>query len=157
MTDRITGSLNKDGDNMEKPKKKMHTVLLGTIIVLIIIFINSGIFGIGGEKGKNEGVGQEYAVLEQALMKMEGVGEVTIYFHYEDGEQNSSLSDYLSLSNTTTKKTNHLQGILVIAEGAGDLRIRNGLSKTLSAVLQVPEHRIVIAEMKKRGNMDESE
>ncbi|MHA6259523.1 hypothetical protein ACXYMX_06360 [Sporosarcina sp. CAU 1771] len=136
---------------MEKPKKKSHTVLLGTIIVLIIISINSGIFGIGGEKAKDKGAGQEYAALEDVLMNMEGVGEVTIYFHFEDGEQGNTLSDYFSLSNTTTKKANRLQGILVIAEGAGDRRIRNELSKTLSAVLQVPEHRIVISEMKKKG------
>ena len=154
MTDRITGSLNEDGDDVQKPMKKIHTVLLGTIIVLIIIFINSGILGIGGEK---EGEGPEYVALELALMKMEGVGEVAIYFHYDDGEQTSPLSDYFSLSNTSTKKENHLQGILVIAEGAEDLRIRNELSKILTAVLQVPEHRIVIAEMKKRGKVDESE
>ncbi|MCZ2260104.1 hypothetical protein [Sporosarcina sp. G11-34] len=154
MTDRVTGSLNEDGDDVLKPKKKIHTVLLGTIIALIIIFINSGTFGIGGEKKEES---QEYVALEQALMKMKGVGEVSIYFHYNDGEEVSPLSDYFSLSSSSTKKVNPLQGILVIAEGAEDPRIRSELSKILSAVLQVPEHRIVITEMTKRGKVDESE
>ena len=157
MTDRITGSLNEDGDDVQKPTKKIHTVLLGTLIVLFIIFINSGIFGIGGEKGKVEEDSREYVALEQALMMMEGVGEVILYFHYEDGEQVSPLTDYFSLSTTSAKKENSLQGVLVIAEGAEDSRIKNELSKILSAVLQLPEHRIVIAEMKKRGKTDESE
>ena len=156
MTDRIFGSLNEDGDNMQKPKKKIPTVLLGSIIVLIIIFINSSFFGIGGEKGK-EGESQEYNALEEALMKMEGVGEVSIYFHYEDSEEQNPLADYFSLSKTEVKKENSLRGVLVIAEGAEELGIRIELSKILSAVLQLPEHRIIIAEMKKRGKTDESE
>ncbi|WP_419958930.1 hypothetical protein [Psychrobacillus sp. BM2] len=38
-------------------------------------------------------------------------------------------------------------GILVVAEGANDKRIKNSLIKTLSSVLQISPHRIVIEEM----------
>lgn len=48
-------------------------------------------------------------------------------------------------------------GVLLIAEGAEDYAIRNELSRILSSVLQLPEHRVVIVEMKKRGNMNENE
>ena len=142
---------------MKKPTKKIHTVLLGTLIILIIIFINFGTFGNGGEKGGLDGESREYIALEQILMMMEGIGEVALYFHYENGEQVSPLTDYFSLSNTSTKKGNSLLGVLVMAEGAEDPRIKNELRNILSAVLQLPEHRIVIAEMKKRGKMDENE
>ena len=47
--------MNENGDNMQKPTRKIHTILLGTIIVLVIIFINSSLGGIGGEKGKEGG------------------------------------------------------------------------------------------------------
>jgi len=40
-----------------------------------------------------------------------------------------------------------LIGILVVAEGANDKRIQNSLIKTLSSVLQISPHRIVIEEM----------
>lgn len=45
----------------------------------------------------------------------------------------------------------------MIAEGAENPRIRNDLSQILSTVLQLPEHQIVIVEMKKRGNKDEEQ
>lgn len=156
MTGRITGSMNENGDDMKKTTNKIQTILLGTIIVLLIIFINSCVLDSGGEKGRKKEESRQHLALEQALMEIEGVGEVSLYFHYENGEQESTLSDLLSLSTTSEKRADNLQGILVNAEGAGNPKIRNELSRILSTVLQVPEHRIVIVEMKKRGNTDES-
>lgn len=143
---------------MEKPTRKYKSVLFGTLLVLVIIFMNSGIFGIGGEKTKIEEASGKYAELEQALMRVEGVGEVTLYIHSNNGEETNPLSDYFSLSTTPKKDTraDNVGGILVVAEGAKDLGIKNELSKILSAVTQLPEHRIVIVEMKKRGNTDEN-
>lgn len=156
MAGHITGSMNGNGDDMQKQTKKIHTILLGTIIILVIIFINSSLGGIGGEKGKKE-ENREFVELEDALMKIEGIGEVSLYLHYVNGESTNPLSDYFSLSTASAKKGNPLQGILVVAEGAEDAKIRNELSKILTAVLQLPEHRIVIVEMKKRGNTSENE
>lgn len=147
--------MNGNGDDMQKPARKIHMILLGTIIILVIIFINSSLGGIGGEKGKKE-ESQQFAALEEALMKIEGVGEVSLYFHYDSGETVSPLSDYFSLSSGAEKKGG-LIGVLLIAEGAEDYAIRNELSRILSSVLQLPEHRVVIVEMKKRGNMNENE
>jgi stage III sporulation protein AG len=136
---------------MQKPKKKIQTILLGTFIVMIIIFINSNLFGTGGEKGNKEEDSREYVALEKALMQIEGVGNVVLYFHYEHVEKENALSDYFSLSTPSAKRADNLLGVLVVAEGAKDLRIRNKLSKILSDVLQLPEHRIAIEEMKKEG------
>ena len=142
---------------MQKPTRKIQSVLFGILLVLVIIFMNSGTFGIGGEKTKIEEDSREYAALEQALMKIEGVGEVVLYFHSDNSEEKSPLSDYFSLSTTGGEnRTEELEGLLVVAECAEDLGIQNELSRILSTVLQLPEHRIVIVEMKKRGNMDEN-
>ena len=130
-------------------------ILLGTITIMVIIFINSSLGGIAGEKGEKEENG-EFVALEEALMKIEGIGEVTLYFHYENGEASNPLSDYFSLSTSSAKKGNELQGVLVIAEGAENLEIKSKLSRILSTVLQLPEHRIVV-EIKNRGNTDENE
>ncbi|HJF30589.1 MAG TPA: hypothetical protein K8V56_02270 [Sporosarcina psychrophila] len=156
MTGRTSGSMNENGDDMEKPKRKIHTILLGTIVILVIIFINSSLGVIGGEKGKKE-ESREYVALEEALMRIEGIGEVLLYPHYENGESANPLSDYFSMSNASTTKGSKLQGILVVAEGAEDFKIQNELSHILSTVLQLPEHRIVIVEMNKRGNTNENE
>ena len=120
--------------------------------------MNSSIFGIGGEKRQIEEDSREYVALEQALMKIAGVGEVALYFHYAHAEEANPLSDYFSLSSKQAgNKSDPLQGVLVIAEGAENPRIRNDLSQILSTVLQLPEHQIVIVEMKKRGNKDEEQ
>lgn len=156
MTGRTTGSMNGNGDDMQKPKRKIHTVLLGTIVLLVIIFINSSLDVIGGGKEKKE-ESREYAALEEALMRTEGIGEVLLYPHYEGGESANPLSDYFSISKASTTKGNKLQGILVVAEGAEDFKMKNELSKILSTVLQLPEYRIVIVEMEKRGNTNENE
>jgi stage III sporulation protein AG len=156
MTGRTTGSINGNGDNMQKTSRKTHTILLGTIVLLVIIFINSSLDVIGGEKGKKEESG-EFVALQEALMKIEGIGEVSLYFHYEDGASADPLSDYFSMSTASAKKGSELKGILVVAEGAEDFKIKNELSKILSTVLQLPEHRIAIVEMKKRGNTNENE
>jgi len=141
---------------MKKPTRKIQTVLFGMILVLVIIFMNANIFDGVGKKGQMEEDSRAYAALEQALMEIEGVGEVKLYFHYQEGEAVNPLTDYFSLSTAQVEKgADNLQGILVIAEGAADPGIQNKLSKLLSAVIQLPEYRIVIVEMKKRGNMDE--
>lgn len=119
--------------------------------------MNTGIFEVGGKNGQEEEDSQVYAALEQALMKIEGVGEVSLYFHYDNEEQANPLSNYFSTATSQVeKKSNNIEGILVIAEGAKDPVIKNDLVRILAAVLQLPEHRIVIVEMKKRGNMDEN-
>ena len=145
-----------NGDTMPKRTKKVQTVFFGMLLVLVIIFMTSGTLGIGGEKNKEED-SRENAALEQTLMQIEGVGEVELYFHYNKGEEADPLSDYFSLSQTKSdQRENNIEGILVVAEGGGDPSLQNKLTKMLATVLQLPEHRIVIVEMKKGRNIDEN-
>ena len=139
---------------MKKSTKKFQTVLFGSLLVLVIISMNSGIFGIGGDRGQIEETNNEFRDLEEALMDIEGVGEVKLYLHSNNIEDKSPLSDYFSLSTTREdSKKNPIEGVLVVAEGADNPGIKIELKRILSTVLQLPEHRIVI--MKKRGNLDE--
>lgn len=139
-----------NGDIMQKPTKKVQTVFFGTILVLVIILLNSNIWGIGGGKSNTEGDRKEVIELEQALMKIDGVGKVTIYYNAKNATQVDPLSDFFSPSKTKTETgPNDIGGILVVAEGGGDPVIKSLLSKTLATVLQLPEHQIVIVEMKK--------
>lgn len=139
-----------NGDSMQKPTKKIQTVFFGTILVLVIIILNSSIWGIGGGKSNIEEDRREEVELEQALMKIEGVGKVAIYYNGNESEKEDPLSNYFSLSKSKVENNSGpIQGILVVAEGGGDPAIQNLLSKTLATVLQLPEHKIVIVEMKK--------
>ena len=140
---------------MKKTTRKFQTVLFGSFLVLVIISMNSGIFGIGGDRGQIEETNKEFEGLVEALMHIEGVGEVKLYLHSNNTEDKSPLSDYFTLSTTREdSKKNPIEGVLVVAEGADNPGIKLELKRTLSTVLQLPEHRIVI--MKKRGNLDEN-
>ena len=73
---------NENGDAMKKPTKKFQTVLFGSLLVLVIISMNSGILGIGGDRGQIEETSKEYADLEEALMeyRRSGRGQIISTF-----------------------------------------------------------------------------
>ncbi len=67
---------------MKKSTKKFQTVLFGSLLVLVIISMNSGIFGIGGDRGQIEETNNEFGDLEEALMRYRrsGRGQVVSTF-----------------------------------------------------------------------------
>lgn len=142
---------------MQKPTGKMQVVLFAGITFLVFILLNPPWNSDGTTSGRStekEG-NKEVAALESALEKIEGVGEVSIYLHPSKGaNEQSPLTDYFTKSADSIK--NEATGVLVVAEGAGKPGLKSELTRMLSAVLQVPEHRIVIVEMTKRGNYDEN-
>lgn len=140
---------------MSKPIKKSQTLLVGLMMAGIVILFITTIGEIGGERQTREEK-QALSTLEETLEQMDGLGKVVVYFHYDEQGVEESLSSYFSIS-SPSKKERPLKGLLVVAEGAEDAAVRNELSNILANVLQLPEHRIVIVEMKKRGNHLESE
>ncbi|MBD7943911.1 MULTISPECIES: hypothetical protein [Psychrobacillus] len=74
---------------------------------------------------------------------------MSIYFHYAERSENKKESDssFFQWTSESKMEKEELIGILVVAEGASDNRIKNNLIKTLSSVLQISPHRIVIEEM----------
>jgi len=140
---------------MEKPTGKPRLIMIGLMVMVVSVLYITSTANVGGEKQKKEEK-RMLSTLEETLEQMEGLGKVTVYFHYDEKEEESPLANYFSVS-STSKNQSPLQGLLVVAEGAEDPAVRNGLSQLLANVLQLPEHRIVIVEMKKRGNQHESQ
>ncbi len=144
-----------DEEPMEKQTKKIQPVFLGIIVVLIGIMWGSSLLDIGGGKTTVEEARTEEYALAQTLTQIEGVGKIAIYYYDGQREKEDSLTQYFSLSQPTdTHQEKEMAGILVVAEGGGDPVIQNLLSKTLSTVLQLPEHQIVIVEMKQEGEIE---
>lgn len=140
---------------MEKPTGKPRLIMIGLMVMVCSVLYITTTANVGGEKQKKEEK-RMLSTLEETLEQMEGLGNVKVYFHYDEKEEESPLANYFSAS-TTSKSQSPLQGLLVVADGADDPAVRNGLSQLLANVLQLPEHRIVIVEMKKRGNQHESQ
>lgn len=134
---------------MLKLTKKIQAIFFGIGLVFIILLWSIG-WGTGGGKLSVEGERQEQTALEQTLEEIEGVGKVAIYFYDDPPTREDPLSAYFSLSKDEADHTsNNIKGILVVAEGGGDPKIKNLLLKTIATVLQLHEHQIMIVEMKK--------
>ncbi|WP_153722364.1 hypothetical protein [Sporosarcina cascadiensis] len=136
---------------MQKTTKKSQILLVGLMLMVGSIFFITSSGSLGGEKNKKEEK-RLLSTFEETLEQMEGIGAVKVYFHYDERELESSLAGYFSMSAAQDKSRSELKGLLVVAEGAEDPAVRNELSQLLANVLQLPEHRIVIVEMKKRGS-----
>lgn len=133
---------------------KAQVLIFAAITILAVILLNPP-WKTTAQGEKKEGT-TETTALEQALNQMEGVGRVAIYFHPSElKEERSPLADYFNKQSAAEDTGS--TGVLVVAEGAGHPGVKSELTRLLSAVLQIPEHRIVIVEMKKRGNTDENQ
>lgn len=111
----------------------------------------------GNWRGKVTVEGERHAqtALESTLEKIEGVGKVAIYYYDDPPTKEDPLSAYFSLSQDEAgDDSNHIKGILVVAEGGGDPKIQNLLLKTIATVLQLHEHQIMIVEMKKGEELE---
>lgn len=133
---------------LEKPAGKSNKLVIGLVM---LVFGGLWITTLGGGTQQKEEKRMQ-STLEETLEQMDGLGKVTVYFHYDEKESESSLAGYFSMSPTVAKERSPLKGLLVVAEGVENPAIRNSLSQLLANVLQLPEHRIVIVEMKNRGN-----
>lgn len=139
---------------MEQVNRKKTTVIIVLLtFIIVLFFITDSSF----EQHKNKSTQTENGNhLETVLKKMEGVGEVEIFLYYGEEEKKTPLSNYFSNSSSSPKTGSNVQGVLVVAEGASNVKMKNELIHIFASVLQVPEHRIVIVEMKDRGMKNEN-
>lgn len=98
---------------------------------------------------------QQYQELTSILSSIEGVGKVMIYFYYDQPSSNdktdqSSLSQYFNWQQNDESKNQKVTGVLVVAEGADSVTVKNDLVTVLSSVLEIPTHRIVVRPMEKK-------
>ncbi len=88
-----------------------------------------------------------------ALEKMAGVGEVELFFYTGTNEPQQTVSEKPSfaLFDQKTEEQTTIQSVLIVATGADQAQTRLMLKKYLSAVLFLPEHRIVVVPMDEKG------
>ena len=81
------------------------------------------------------------AKLATTLSKIEGVGQVYVYVHTEESRESPLFSF------SAVESADAYTGVLIVSEGASSPLIRRKLQETVSAILQLPAHRIVILPM----------
>lgn len=95
-------------------------------------------------ESKQLGSTDQLTELEAILGRIDGVGQVKVYIHQDNVKQETSVFQSYFQNEASE---NSVFGILVVAEGATDDGVKRSLINTLSRVLQVPTHRIVIVPM----------
>ncbi len=138
-----------------KPNRMKSGILLACLLVfMVFVLLNGSLFT--GQKGTTsqtqDSLTQEQS-LKSALEKMAGVGEVELFFYTGMKETKKAVSEQPSfaLFDQQTNQQTTIQSILVVAEGANRVQIRAMLTEYLSAVLLLPEHRIVVVPMDEKG------
>lgn len=132
---------------MDKKWTASKLIFIPIVIIAFIAYIS-----VTSNDSKLEyDTGAPEAKLEQVLSEMEGVGNVKVYFHYDGGNSTDDhlLSDYFR-SNGQASKT--VSGMLVVSEGASNPTIKLELQKTISGIMQMPAHRIMIVPMENKGD-----
>ncbi len=138
-----------------KTNRMKSGLLLASLLVFLVFFLfNETIFT---KQAYTTSQSQEPATQEQslkkALEKMAGVGEVELFFYTGTNEPLQTVSEKPSfaLFDPKTEEQTKIQSVLVVARGADQAQVRLKLIKYLSAVLILPEHRIVVVPMDEKG------
>lgn len=130
-------------------KKKMTWVIAGIVILLILfLFFSSYFTDTAADSGEDLNSGLERK-LSAALSEMQGVGKVKVVISYESTAESvpaSAGTEELFSAEPLILKQNlpRVRGVLVVAEGAEDIRIRTELMYAVTALLDVSPDRVEI-------------
>ncbi|MBD8026100.1 hypothetical protein H9636_05455 [Ureibacillus sp. Re31] len=135
---------------MEKKWSKQKLIFIPIAVLVFIAYIS---VTLNDPKEEQYNSSEEESKLEQTLSQIKGVGQVKVYFHYDvpspnDSNSDSLLNGYLSSS----ENQQHVSGLLVVSEGASNPAIQKQLLETISRVMQMPTHRIMIVPMESKGD-----
>ncbi len=134
---------------MEKKWTKTNLILIPIALIAFIAYISLTFNDPVSEQ--NDTTTAE-GKLEQTLKQIRGVGQVKVYLHYDENVpvETSLLDDYFS----SGKGEKTVSGMLIVSEGASDPAIKNQLLETISRVMQLPTHRIMIVPMERKGDVE---
>lgn len=122
---------------MEKNRANRPVLLVGGIVALAVLML---FFMTKTGDGQNRLTNEQQ--LANLLSEIHGVGQVQVYFHYEEQQKDNQF-----LSVTGQDK---LTGVIIVAQGATNAEVRILLKETIGNVLQIPTHRIQVVPMQNK-------
>ena len=122
----------------EKGNKYFIFILVGILILLLCIPTDSAKDTVS-QKSTDLEDGELELQLKRVLSAMEGVGDVEVMITRESGM--SSLFE-------TQSAEGKVQGVVVVAEGAGNALIDARISDAVKALFSVDAHKISIVKMR---------
>ena len=138
-----------------KPNRIKSGILLASLLVfMVFVLFSDSLFNNQQDTtSQSQDSFTQQQSLKNALEKMAGVGEVELFFYTGMNESQKTVSEKPSFAlfdQQTTEQTS-IQSVLVVANGAHQAKIRSMLKEYLSAVLLLPQHRIVVVPMDEKG------
>ncbi|MCH7321857.1 hypothetical protein LZ480_08120 [Solibacillus sp. MA9] len=118
--------------NVDKSRAKRPLFIVFVLIVVLSIFM---VMSLSGQSEQTDIPEQQLAKI---LSEMEDVGQVFVYFHYEQQKEKQFLA--------VTQQQN-ITGVIIVAQGAQDVHVQRLLKQTVGNVLQIPTHRIQVVAM----------
>lgn len=138
-----------------KQNRLKSGIVLASLLVFMVFFLFSESIFTKQSNSSSQSPDQttQEQSLKKALEKMAGVGEVELFFYTGTNEPQTTVSEKPSfaLFDQTNVEQSTIQSVLIVAEGADQATIRLMLKDYLSAVLLLPEHRIVVVPMDEKG------
>lgn len=86
---------------------------------------------------------EEEIRLEEILSQMKGVGDTNVMITYQNRETDTVFS--------SQNKYRKVEGVIVAAEGAGDIVIKNNIINAVATVFDIPASNVVVYEKSDRG------
>lgn len=123
----------------EKGNKYIIYVLLGLLVLVLVIPNNSLENSSGTQIASQVEESDLEAQLARVLSSMEGVGTVEVMISLETTQS--------SLFGTETG-TGKVNGVVVVAEGAGNAVVESQISNAVKALFSIDVHKISIVKMK---------
>lgn len=125
--------------NVEKNQANRPVVL-----IFIAVFLIIGLFMLltQSEEGESDRSNEEQ--LAKLLSEIHNVGQVFVYFHYDQQAEQQFLS---------VTQQQKLSGVIIVAQGAQNADVKIMLKETVGHVLQIPSHRIQVVPMQTKEEM----
>ncbi len=122
----------------EKGNKYLIFILIG-ILILVICIPTESTKDVTSQTVRNMEEGELEVQLKRVLSAMEGVGEVEVMITTE-----TTGSSLFESENSNGK----VQGVVVVAQGAGNPSIDARISEAVKALFSVDAHKISIVKMR---------
>ena len=127
-------------DKKLTPKKKMMVIAACAAALLLFLYLSTYLTGSG--QTEEPALAEE---LSAALSQMKGAGEVRVVIHYAEAVQETAAEEVSMFGGSEqAEPMREVRGVLIVAEGAEDIRVRTEMVNAVTALLNISAKQVEI-------------
>ena len=129
-------------DKKLTPKKKLIVIAACAAALLLFLYLSTYLTGGGQADPQQNALAEELA---EALSQMKGAGEVRVVIHYSEAAQEDEPEEVSVFGTSeTAEPIKEVRGVLIVAEGAEDIRVRTEMVNAVTALLDISVKQVEI-------------